>query len=337
MKTGRAAKGRLAAFFLGVWMLAACTSTARAASGFADVNAGAYYAAAVDWAVSEGITTGTSATAFSPDRTCTQAEILTFLWRANGLPEPVIENPFENVAPSSYYYKAAVWAYENQMISGPTFDADRPCTRAAAVRYLWNAAGSPASARELPFTDVPANADYREAVAWALERQITNGSGSAKTFAPGDTCTRAQIVTFLHRARDVWANQENPSEEIDDQEDAKMPRLTITVNGQSFTATLDDTQTARAFLELLPMTVSMGELNGNEKFYYLPSGLPTNASRPGNIHVGDLMLFGSDCLVLFYESFSSSYSYTRLGSVDNPSGLAAVLGHGSVEVTFQSG
>ena len=127
MKAGRAAKGRLAAFFLGVWMLAACTGTARAASGFADVNAGAYYAAAVDWAVSEGITTGTSATAFSPDRTCTQAEILTFLWRANGLPEPVIENPFENVDPSSYYYKAAVWAYENQMISGSTFDADRHC------------------------------------------------------------------------------------------------------------------------------------------------------------------------------------------------------------------
>lgn len=337
MKAGRATKGRLAAFFLSVWMLATCTGTAQAASVFADVNAGAYYAAAVDWAVSEGITTGTSATAFSPDRTCTQAEILTFLWRANGLPEPMIENPFENVDPSSYYYKATVWAYENQMISGPTFDADRPCTRAATVRYLWNAAGIPASAQELPFTDVPANADYREAVVWALERQITNGSGNASTFAPGDTCTRAQIVTFLHRARDVWANQENSSGEIDDQEDAKMPRLTITVNGQSFTATLDDSQTVRAFLELLPMTVSMGELNDNEKFYYLPSRLPTNASRPGNIRAGDLMLFGSDCLVLFYESFSSSYSYTRLGSVDNPSGLAAVLGQGSVEVTFQSG
>ena len=334
MKAGRAAQGRLAAFFLGVWMLAACTGTARAASGFADVNAGAYYAAAVDWAVPAGITTGTSTTAFSPERTCTQAEILTFLWRANGLPDPVIENPFENVDPGSYYYKAAVWAYENQMISGSMFDADRPCTRAAAVRYLWNAAGNPASARGLPFTDVPANADYREAVAWALERQITNGSGSTSTFAPDSTCTRAEIVTFLYRARDVWANT---SGETNGQEDTAMPKLNITVNGQSFTGALEDTPTARAFLELLPMTVDMSELNGNEKFYYLPSGLPTNASRPGNIHAGDLMLFGSDCLVLFYESFSSSYSYTRLGSVDNPSGLAAVLGHGSVEVTFQAG
>lgn len=331
MKSG---KGRLAVFFLGVCMLAACTGTARAASDFADVDESAYYAAAVDWAVSENITTGTSTTAFSPDRTCTQAEILTFLWRANGLPEPVIENPFEDVDPSSYYYKAAIWAYENKMISGSMFDADRPCTRAAAVRYLWNAAGNPASAQELPFTDVSANADYREAVAWALEHQITNGSGSTSTFAPGDTCTRAQIVTFLHRARDVWANT---SGETNGQEDTTMPKLNITVNGQSFTATLENTQTTRAFLELLPMTVDMNELNGNEKFYYLPSGLPTNASRPGNIHAGDLMLFGSDCLVLFYESFSSSYSYTRLGSVDDPSVLAAMLGPGSATIAFSLG
>ena len=84
------------------------------------------------------------------------------------------------------------------------------------------------------------------------------------------------------------------------------------------------------------MTVSMGKLNGNEKYYYLPESLPANSQRPGNIHAGDLMLYGSDCLVLFYESFSSGYSYTRLGSVDDPSSLAAALGGGSVEVSFQT-
>ena len=84
------------------------------------------------------------------------------------------------------------------------------------------------------------------------------------------------------------------------------------------------------------MTVSMAELNGNEKYYFMPNSLPTDSQRPGNIHVGDLMLYGSDCIVLFYESFSSGYSYTRLGNLDDPSGLADVLGRGSVEVTFQT-
>lgn len=106
--------------------------------------------------------------------------------------------------------------------------------------------------------------------------------------------------------------------------------------GQTFTITLLDNPSARALLKRLPMTVSMEELNGNEKYYYLPESLPTNSLRPGNIHTGDLMLYGSDCLVLFYESFSSGYSYTRLGSVNDPSGLAAALGRGSVEVTFLS-
>ncbi len=119
-------------------------------------------------------------------------------------------------------------------------------------------------------------------------------------------------------------------------EENTMPQLKIEAGGQAFTATLMDNPTARALLERLPMTVSMSELNGNEKYYYLPDSLPTNSQRPGNIHAGDLMLYGFDCFVLFYESFSSGYSYTRLGSVDDPSNLAAALGSGSVDVTFRA-
>lgn len=113
-----------------------------------------------------------------------------------------------------------------------------------------------------------------------------------------------------------------------------MPKLRIEVGGQIFTATLLDNPTTRALLENLPVTVSMSELNGNEKYYYLPDSLPTDSQRPGSIRAGDLMLYGSDCLVLFYESFSSGYSYTRLGSIDDPSGLAAAVGRGSVDITF---
>lgn len=111
-------------------------------------------------------------------------------------------------------------------------------------------------------------------------------------------------------------------------------KLIITVGTAFFAATLSDNASATAFKTMLPMTVNMSEMNGNEKLYYLPNRLPTSASSPGSIRAGDLMLWGSDCLVLFYKSFPSSYSYTRLGRVDNPSELASALGSGSVTVTF---
>lgn len=111
--------------------------------------------------------------------------------------------------------------------------------------------------------------------------------------------------------------------------------LKISVGSTSFNATLEDNATVSAFKALLPMTVNMSEMNSNEKYYYLPGNLPTASSNPGSIRSGDLMLYGSSCLVLFYKAFSTSYSYTRLGHVDNPSGLASALGSGSVTITFE--
>lgn len=111
--------------------------------------------------------------------------------------------------------------------------------------------------------------------------------------------------------------------------------MKITVGSSVFTATLNDNATVTAFKAMLPLTINMSELNGNEKYYDLPSNLPTNASVGGAISTGDLTLYGNNTLVLFYESFNTSYSYTRLGKIDNPAGLAAVLGTGSVEVKFE--
>lgn len=110
--------------------------------------------------------------------------------------------------------------------------------------------------------------------------------------------------------------------------------LTLTVGGQEFTVTLADNESARQLETLLPLTLDMNKLNGNEKFFYLDTELPTNPYQPGEINAGDLMLYGNNCLVLFYESFTSGYSYTRLGSVDDPAGLVQALGGGEVEVTF---
>lgn len=117
-------------------------------------------------------------------------------------------------------------------------------------------------------------------------------------------------------------------------EDDPMPTLNIQVGNKNFTATLYDNDAMQTLLDKLPLTLNMGELNGNEKFYFFSERLPTDSERVENIKTGDLMLYGSDCLVLFYESFSTSYSYTRLGYIEDVAGLADALGHGSVEVTF---
>lgn len=110
--------------------------------------------------------------------------------------------------------------------------------------------------------------------------------------------------------------------------------ISIEVNGQTFSATLADNGTARAFAARLPMTLDMRELNGNEKYFYLDEPLPAAAQRVGQIRAGDLMLFGSDCVVLFYENFATSYTYTPIGRIDDPAGLADALGSGSAEVFF---
>ena len=113
--------------------------------------------------------------------------------------------------------------------------------------------------------------------------------------------------------------------------------INIIVGSKTFTATLADSETGEAFAALLPLTVTMNELNGNEKYHYLSSSLPTDSYQPGTIHAGDLMLYGNNCVVLFYKTFNSSYSYTRIGAIDNPSGLAAALGSGDVSVRFENG
>lgn len=131
---------------------------------------------------------------------------------------------------------------------------------------------------------------------------------------------------------------EIPGEPGNDNNDNHTPmsnQLKITIGGISFTVTLESNATTSVFKRKLPMTLNMSELNGNEKLYYLNANLPTATSRPGTIYTGDLMLYGSNCLVLFYDTFSSSYSYTRLGRVDNPSGLAVALGSGEAMVKFE--
>lgn len=172
------------------------------AVAFTDVPDGVWFTEPVKWAVGRKITNGTTTTTFSPYDTCTNAHILTFLWRAKGKPEVAEANTFTDVPDNAYYSKAALWAKSLGMISGTTMSPEAPCTRASTVTFMWKAAGSPSVSTKTGFTDVPADADYATAVAWAFENKITTGA-SATTFNPTGTCTRAEIVTFLYRAKDI--------------------------------------------------------------------------------------------------------------------------------------
>ena len=170
-------------------------------NSFSDVPANAYFADAVEWAVNKGITNGLSDTMFGPYESCTRAQIVTFLWRAAGSPEPKTASSFTDVPASAYYAKAVAWAIENGITNGMTetmFAPNATCTRGQSVTFLYRALKGTASG-STNFTDVKPDAFYADAVNWAVASGVTNGT-SATTFSPNADCTRAEIVTFLYRA-----------------------------------------------------------------------------------------------------------------------------------------
>ena len=172
-----------------------------AAASFADVPANAYFADAVKWAVDKGITNGLTDTMFGPYESCTRAQIVTFLWRAAGSPEPKTASSFTDVPVSTYYAKAVAWAVENGITNGmteTTFAPNATCTRGQSVTFLYRALKGTASG-STNFTDVKSDAFYADAINWAVANNVTNGTSNT-TFSPNADCTRAEIVTFLYRA-----------------------------------------------------------------------------------------------------------------------------------------
>ena len=178
------------------------TTVTPPSTGFVDVPASAYYADAVKWAVEQGITTGTSATTFSPEASCTRAQMVTFLWRAAGSPAPkATTTAFTDLDKSAYYYDAVLWAVEQGITTGTsstTFSPNATVTRGQTVTFLYRFAGQPAVSGSSSFTDVNRSDYYAAAVQWAKEQGITSGT-SDTTFSPTNDCTRGQIVTFLYR------------------------------------------------------------------------------------------------------------------------------------------
>lgn len=169
---------------------------------FDDVPASAWYGDAVEWAVEEGVADGTGNGTFSPDDVCTRAQIVTFIWRMAGAPEPSerFAETFHDLNPDAYYYEAMLWANEEGLVSGTsanTLSPDEYCTRAQAVTMLWRYCGAD-DGYTTYFVDVPESSYYYKAVAWASNRYVADGV-TLLEFSPDGTCTRAQIVTMLYR------------------------------------------------------------------------------------------------------------------------------------------
>ena len=150
-----------------------------------------------------------------------------------------------------------------------------------------------------------------------------------------DTKNLNEDISVEENANNIEAEEIIKEDEKIDNGDEDMKKINLNINGQNFTATLYDNLAVEELLEKLPLNITMSELNGNEKYYYFSDTFTTNAQRVGNIQKGDIMLYGNNCLVVFYDSFSTPYSYTKIGYIDNPDSLEDIVGSGSVQVVFE--
>lgn len=297
---------------------------------FTDVPQDAWYADGVAYCQAHGVMNGTAAAAFSPEDAMTRAMLAAVLYRMSGSPAVSPSSAFTDAEPGAWYGDAISWASENGLITGygdGAFGVNDPTTREQAATILWRYAGEPALDRGTAFTDADSIAHWAQpAVCWADTGGILDGMSAGGRFAPKANVKRGEIAAMLYRYSSLHQGTAPlPSAES----------LVISVGNKDFVVELEENAAARGLAARLPLTVTMDELNSNEKYFYLPEDLPSAPERPGTIQAGDLMLYGSDCLVLFYQSFSSAYSYTRLGRIADPDGLADALGSGAVDVTFE--
>ena len=198
-----------------VMMIGLAPATFAAGSDFKDVASNAWYYNSVKWAVDNDITGGVGEGLFGPENYCTRAQVVTFLWAANGKPEPAsLNNPFKDVSNNAWYLKPVLWAVENGITGGTsdtTFSPEKTCTRAQVVTFLYAAQGKPAVSQNAgSFTDVASNAWYINPVLWAVENDVTGGVGNNK-FGPENYCTRAQVVTFLWKADQIGDTPAKPT------------------------------------------------------------------------------------------------------------------------------
>lgn len=301
-------------------------------AGYSDVTPDAWYAKAVEYCHGQGLMTGADATLFVPDTITSRAMLSTILYRLSGTPFTEQSPVFADVSSDAWYSDAVAWAASQGIMSGygnGRFGPNDAVSREQGIAVLWRNAGSPPPANTATsFHDRDTISSYAvTAVDWARESGIVNGTADGH-FDPKSNITRGETAVLLHRYLSLQDTPTNTPEDT-------VQHLTITVGNRVFEVTLYESASVDALMEQLPMTIQMSELNGNEKYYFMSQRLPANPNRPEQIRAGDLMLSGNNCLVLFYKDFTSSYSYTPLGHIEDVAGLYQLLGNGRVEIAFR--
>ena len=261
---------------------------------FTDVASGAYYENPVIWALNNGITSGTSATKFSPNDSCTRGQVVTFLWRSSGSPEPAsTKNPFTDVKSSDYYYKAVLWAVEKGITSGASatkFSPSDTCTSGQVVTFLWRSNGKPTAIGASSLAAQYSSQYYTDAVAWADNTGLLSGTGI--TFAPNSNSPRADIVTYLYR--NVGSPAVNTSADTTKNSDALKDDNAKNSTYQSGDAVSEDISSDTDLLDLWKMAIIDFDLQGGSGLLFpqvascgIPAKLTTLApTRPGYIFLG---------------------------------------------------
>ena len=303
-------------------------------TGFTDVSGDAWYADAVAYCQERGWMGGTSDDTFSPNGTMTRAMLATVLYRQEGSPAVTGIDSFTDTADDTWYSAAVVWASGGGIMSGygnGRFGTDDPVTREQLVTILWRIAGNPETEQGQTFADQDSISTFAvTAVTWARQLNIVGGK-SGNRFDPKGNATRAEVATVLMN-RDKAAQTEPEPTPTPTPDEAEKAKLEVVVGDTVFTATLADTQAAMEFVQMLPMTITMDDYGGFEKVGSLGRTLTASNSQITTT-TGDIVLYNGTNIVMFYGS--NSWSYTRLGKIDDLTGWTDALGRGSVSVTFR--
>lgn len=331
----------LTAFCL-VFILAVPALADTGDTGFSDVAADAWYADAVVYCREHGLMSGTSAAAFSPYSLASRAQLAAILYRQSGSPAVTGASPFTDAAAGAWYSNAVIWAAANGMIGGygnGLFGVNDPVTREQVAAILWRNAGRPAAATTpAAFADESAISPYAvTAVDWAQQSGIVNGRPN-HLFDPKGNVTRGETAVMLHRyftaeTPPLPEGPTAPSEPTAPEENTEM-KMSVQIGEHTFQAALEDTAAADAFVQMMkqaPVVIQMSDYGGFEKVGSLGQSLPSG-DRQTTTQSGEIVLYNGNQIVMFYGSHS--WSYTRLGRIDNLSGWKEALGSGDVTVTF---
>lgn len=336
---------RFISLLLGIVMIFSMGPTVFAAD-YNDVEDNTWYRTAVDYVTEKNLMASTRRGSFEPETPMTRAMLITVLYRIEGSPVVSSNRGFSDVPDNSYYTAAVAWAAENQISAGVgngKFSPHSLITRQQFATILYGYANvkgydTSAYAEFDGYFDTSQISSYAEAAMhWATGSQILRGSGGRLT--PYGYVTRVQAaLMFMRFMENIAEEPVTPTAPAQPEEDEMIP-MNITVGNTTFNAKMYDNETTQALIAQLPLTVNMSELDGKEKFYHFPSNLPVGLTEmPATIHAGEIMLWSSNSLVLFYNTFSNSYGgYVKLGYIENISGLTSALGRGSVQVTFSLG